>query len=234
MIVILGIDGLEHSYVERFGCKNLMQESYGRTDLSEFEQPRTVVIWSSFLAGKNLEKRILAGRDLWGFRLRPEETFFSHFKTHKAIDVPGYNHDAEQHGKERRALKAFFDRKMSLEEYDRMALEWHRKVKEEFFKALAGDYEIVMAYFNAADIIGHLSFGVEPKMRLIYQEFDDIADKTSKTVDGKLLIISDHGMKAVGRFGDHSEHGFWSLNMDWPAGTPKPTEFRAIIESFSP
>ena len=62
MMVILGLDGLEYEYVKEFNCKNLMQEKFGKTDISMFSEPRTIVIWSSFLAGKNLEKEIL-GKD---------------------------------------------------------------------------------------------------------------------------------------------------------------------------
>jgi len=51
MLTILGIDGLEYDLVVKFGCKSLMQESFGMTDLSAFKEPRTVVIWSSFLSG---------------------------------------------------------------------------------------------------------------------------------------------------------------------------------------
>ena len=230
MIVVLGIDGLEHDCVERFGCRNLMQESYGATDLSEFTEPRTVVIWSSFLAGKNLETRILSGKDLWGFRLGADETFLSKFRRHLAIDVPGYSQDEGQHKKEREALKAFFDKKATVEEYDRIALEWHKKIKAEFFKALEGDYDLVFGYFDAVDIVGHLSFGVEAKMRALYAEFDEIAGEVRAMKNGPVLIISDHGFKLLGsRYGDHSDHGFWSLNSKEKLGKPKPTEFYRII-----
>ncbi|MBD3247555.1 hypothetical protein GF378_02960, partial [Candidatus Pacearchaeota archaeon] len=51
MIVILAIDALEYDKVEEFNCKNLKQEYYGKTDISEFSQPRTMVLWSSFMTG---------------------------------------------------------------------------------------------------------------------------------------------------------------------------------------
>lgn len=230
MIVVLGIDGLEYDCVEGFGCANLAQESCGTTDLSEFTEPRTVVIWSSFLAGRNLEKQILASKDLWGFRLKFEDTFFSRFRKPFSLDVPGYSHDAEQHRKERDALKAFFAKEMGVEEYDRIALEWHRKVKGEFFRALERDYDLVMGYFDAIDIVGHLSFGVEAKMRALYAEFDEIAGKARSMNKGPVLIISDHGMKTLGsRYGDHSDHGFWSLNSKEDLGRPKPTDFYRFV-----
>ncbi|MCD6371167.1 MAG: alkaline phosphatase family protein [Candidatus Aenigmarchaeota archaeon] len=235
MIVILAYDGLEYEYVKEFGMKNLMQESFGKTDISEFSEPRTVVIWSSFLAGKNLEKRVLSlGKDFWKFKLKPQETFFSKFKKWKAIDVPGFTYKFENHKKEKELLKAFFDGRASVREYDKIAFENHKENKEEFFEELDKGYEIIMGYFALADVIGHLSFGIKTKMKIVYKELDKIAEEVKMRLDkdSKLLIISDHGMKAVGRFGDHNNYGFWSLNFSFELENPKITEFRKIVEKF--
>lgn len=233
MIVILAIDGLEYDSVTEFGCKNLMQECYGKTDLSDFEQPRTIVLWSSFLAGKNLEKEILARKELWSFALKPEQTFLSHFKSHLAIDVPGYNYIKEHHDKERELLKAFFDKKSTIEEYDAAAFEHHKMIKMQFFEALdAKKQEIILGYFSLADVVGHLSFGIKSKMRMIYQEFDEISRQIKEKINCPLLIVSDHGMEAIGRFGDHSNHGFWSASFKTELSNPKPTDFAEFIKSI--
>lgn len=231
MIVILGLDGLEYEYVRKFNCKNLMQLCYGKTDISEFEEPRTVVLWGSFLTGRNVEKEALA-KGLWNFRLKPTDTFFSHFRKWTAIDVPAFTYKQEAHKKEREAMKRFFDQEISIQEYDEIAMKNHKENKEEFFSALEKDYDIVMGYFALADVIGHLSFGVISKMKLIYQELDEIAMKAKERVE-KLLIISDHGMKAIGRFGDHSNYGFWSTSWNAKLKNPKITDFRKIIESLA-
>jgi len=232
MIVIVGVDGLEYDYVKEFQFPNLMQKNYGTTDLSEFEEPRTMVIWSSFLSGKNQEKRILAEKEIWNFRLKLEETFFSKFGEHIAIDVPGYTQDMEQHIRERQAMKDFFAEKIKVEDYDKIVFEHHNKIKQKFFESLEQDYDIVMGYFNAADVIGHLSFGVKSKMKIIYKEMDDIVRKASEKA-GALLVISDHGMKAIGRFGDHSKRGFWSLNRGIDVEKPRPMDFYDLIVKFS-
>jgi hypothetical protein len=217
MMVIIGIDGLEYDYVKEFDFPNLMQKTHGTTNLSEFEEPRTMVIWSSFLSGKNQEKRILAEKEIWKFRLRPEETFFSKFKKHIAIDVPGYTQDMEQHNKERQAMKDFFADKIKIEDYDKIVFEHHNKIKQKFFESLEQDYDVVMGYFNAADVIGHLSFGLKPKMKIIYKEMDDIVKKTYEKAD-ELLVIS-----------DHSDHGFWSFNREIKLEKPEPMEFYDIL-----
>lgn len=234
LIVILGFDGLEYSLVKEFNLKDLIQKSFGKTDISEFEEPRTVVIWSSFLAGKNLEKRILSlGKDFWKFKLKKEETFFSKFKKWKAIDVPGFTYKFEEHKKERELMKAYFENNASIQEYEKVVFKIHKENKKEFFECLKQELEIIMGYFSLADSIGHLSFGIKTKMKIIYKELEEIVKKTKKMIDeNPLLIISDHGMKPIGRYGDHSNYGFWSLNKEINLKNPKITEFRKIIENL--
>ncbi len=227
-MIILALDGLEYKYVKEFKCKNLMQKYCGKTDISEFSEPRTVVIWSSFLAGKNLEKEILKTKNFWEFKLNPKETFFSKFKKWKAIDVPGLTYKSEKHKKERELLKKFFNGEITIREYDKAAFKHHKENKAEFFNAIKENYQVTMGYFALADTIGHLSFGVKPKMKIVYKELDKIAEKIGE--NNKLLIISDHGMKAVGRYGDHSNYGFWSTNFFADLDRPKITQFRKIIE----
>ena len=67
-------------------------------------------------------------------------------------------------------------------------------------------------------------------MKIIYRELDGIAEIVRST-DHRLLVISDHGMKPVGRFGDHAGYGFWSTNFKVEVEKPKITFFREIIES---
>lgn len=113
MIVIVAIDALELDLVERFACENLMQESHGKTDISEFSQPRTIVLWSSFLTGKNKEKEVLAlgNKEMWNVKWDREETFLRFFKKPRAIDLPSFSYDLEMHENEREMLKEFFELK---------------------------------------------------------------------------------------------------------------------------
>ena len=107
----------------------------------------------------------------------------------------------------------------------------NKKRKKRFFEALSENHDIVMGYFGAADVIGHLSFGMKIKMKIIYKEMEDIVKNASEKAD-KLIVISDHGMEAIGRFGDHSDHGFWSTNFETDFTRPKPTEFYDLIVSL--
>jgi len=221
-MIILALDALDLSQVRKFNCKNLMQKEYGQTNLSAFNQLRTVVLWASFLTGKNLEKEIPI-KTQWDFKLSLQQTFMKFFKTYKAIDVPAFSYKQQNHTKERELLKGYFDDKATVEEYDAVIWRNHEENKKDFFK-VAGKFDLVMAYFNLADAIGHLSFGITEKTSETYHELDKMAEEI-RNLDNFILVISDHGMKAVGRYGDHSQNGFYSLNHELGLKMPKITSF---------
>lgn len=241
MTVIFAIDALEYKKVEEYDCKNLKQASYGKTDISEFSQPRTIVLWSSFMTGENKEEEILAEGDekMWDTKIPFEETFFSNFKNPKIIDLPGFSYDREQHSKERQLLREFFEEAESEEEkkkirkeYNQHGLKHHRKIKEKFLNTLAKDHDFVLGYFSAADVIGHLNFGNRTLMKMIYDDLEEIVKKIKDIRDDHLVILSDHGMEGVGMFGDHSNYGFWSFDDECNLERPKLTEFSNFIKSL--
>lgn len=235
MIVVFAIDALEYNLVEKFDCVHLKQKFYGKTDISEFSEPRTMVLWSSFMTGKNMEKEILkkGDKEMWNTRIPKEDTFFSRFEDPEIIDLPGFSYDLAQHERERELLKAFFDTSGKEEknavrkEYNDHAFEHHRKIKEEFKDALGQDHDFVLGYFSVADVVGHLNFGNNLLMKMIYKDLDDIA----KEIDDTMIVLSDHGMEAIGSFGDHSSYGFWSTDFK-DLGTPKIRDFSELIKGM--
>ncbi len=229
MIIILGLDGLDYSCVRAFSCRNLMQYSCGRTDLSGFNEIKTIVLWSSFLAEMNMQDEISRQGALWDFSLPVSRTFFSRFGKCKALDVPGFSYQHQQHQQERQKLKDFFEKKGSIEEYDRILFDHYQKNKAIFLRMLDEDCDIQMGYFALADAIGHLSFGVTSKMRIVYQELDELAAIVAGKSNGGLLILSDHGMEPVGRFGDHSRNGFWSSSTALGRDCPEITGLFSIF-----
>ena len=224
-MIILALDALDLEQVKKFNCKHLLQKEYGKTDLSDFKQPRTVVLWSSFLTGKNMEPQIPI-KTQWEFKVKPEQTFLKYFKTYKTIDVPAFSHKPS-HVNERELLKGYFEEKVTVEEFDELVWKIHEENKKEFFEAL-GKFDLLMGYFNLADSIGHLSFGISEKMAKVYQELEQLAEKI-KDADDSVLIISDHGMKAIGRYGDHNRNGFYSFNHKIGLNLPKITSFHDLI-----
>ncbi len=235
MITVFAIDALEYKLVEEFDSKNLKQDHYNKTDISEFSEPRTMVLWSSFMTGENKEEEILAkgDKEMWNTKWPTEKTFFSEFKSPKIIDLPGYNYDTDQHHKQRKLLAQFFnqeeeeEKEATRQEYNKEAFKHHKEVKEEFLASLDEDCDFLLGYFGLADLVGHLSFGKTSLMKMIYQDLDEIAQTVQEKSD-EVIVLSDHGMEAQGMFGDHSSYGFWSTNYD-DLKTPKITDFGEII-----
>jgi hypothetical protein len=229
-MIILALDALDLHQVKKFNCKNLMQMEYGQTDLSNFKQERTVVLWASFLTGKNMEKEIPI-KTQWEFQLSPEQTFLRFFKTHKTVDMPALSYKQQNHAEERKLLKGYFEDKATVEEYETVIWRNHEENKKEFFSNLE-KFDLVVGYFNLADSIGHLSFGITEKMAEVYRELDQIANEVRDS-SNPILIISDHGMKAVGRYGDHTRNGFYSFNRKLRLSFPKITSFYNLIKRIA-
>ena len=226
-MIILGLDALDFGMVKKLNCKTLMQAEYGKTDIGGFALERTVVLWASFLTGTNMENEIPV-KGQWEFRLPVAKTFFKFFGSVKAIDVPAFTLKLENHKKEHELLAGFFKDKNTIEEFDDAVWKNHEENKSEFLDA-AGKADIVMGYFDLADAVGHLSFGDEEKMRRVYEELESLAAETKELSDENLFVVSDHGMKAVGRFGDHTKNGFYSFSERLNLRTPKITDFFDII-----
>ncbi len=234
-MIVFAIDALEYTMVEEFNCNYLKQKFYGKTNISEFSQPRTMVLWSSFMTGKNMEKEILAkgDKEMWNVRLDLKDTFFSRFEDPMVIDLPGFTYGREQHEAERKLLKEYFDAKSDDEKknikaaYNNLAFEHHRRIKQEFSAALREDHDFLLGYFSVADVIGHLNFGNKTMMKMIYRDLDEIAG----AIDDTFIVLSDHGMERVGMFGDHSNYGFWSTDFK-DLGSPRITDFAGMMRDF--
>ena len=237
MNVVFAVDALEYEKVIEYGCEPLKQVAYGKTDISEFSEARTMVLWSSFITGQNKEDEVLGegNQEMWHIRYPRQETVFNAYDDPLVLDLPGYNYDKDVHDRSRELLKKYFTHEQGKEEtlkaYNEEAFAHHRKIKDEFLTALEKDHDLVMGYFSAADVIGHLSYGDNNLMKMIYGDLESIAEKAAEKAD-KMLIVSDHGMVSVGRFGDHSTYGYWSLNYEKDLGTPKITDFRKLIENW--
>jgi len=234
VIVIFAIDALEYNLVEQFNCTYLKQNYYGKTNISEFSEPRTMVLWGSFMTGKNLEAEILAkgDKEMWNTRIDRNRTFFSRFTHPSVIDLPGYNYDLREHERERELLKQYFDvgtpveKELVKKEYNARAFEFHQKIKNEFITALGQNHDLILGYFSIADVIGHLNFSNSTLMRMIYRDLDEIAG----AIPVPYIVLSDHGMEPLGAFGDHSRYGFWSSS-EQDLGNPKITDFFEIMVS---
>lgn len=231
-MIIIALDALDFNSVIRYNCKVLKQREYGQIDVSNFKLLRTVILWASFLSGKNMEEKIPVDTETqWKFKLDSETTFLPFFKKYKAIDVPAFSLKQENHLKERRLMRKYFDDEVTVEEFDSLIWKNHDENKKDFFKSLS-NYDLVLGYFDLADAIGHLSFGVPKKMKDVYFELEDLVKEVQSSFDDRILIISDHGMMPTGRYGEHCVHGFYSVNAKLRFGFPKITFFHDYLIKY--
>ena len=241
-MIILGLDALDVGMVEKFNCKNLMQLEYGKTEIGGFALERTVVLWASFLTGKNMESEIPV-KGQWEFKLPIEKTFFKFFDLVETVDVPAFSLKLKNHKREHILLVGFFKNENKIEEFDEVVWRNHEENKKEFFSLLnnflsgnKNKSKVLMGYFDLADAIGHLSFGDNEKMEEIYKELESMAKKIKEIAEPfneTILIVSDHGMNPLGRFGDHTKNGFYSFNkkVGIKPNMPEITDFFEMIKN---
>jgi hypothetical protein len=232
-MIILALDALDFTSVLKYNCEYLKQTEYGQIDVSDFKQLRTVALWASFLSGKNMEDEVPVDKATqWKFQLESEKTFLSFFGTYTAIDVPAFSLKQSNHLKERHFMRKFFEDEVSAEDFDSVIWKNHDENQKDFFKSL-GKHDLVIGYFDLADAIGHLSFGVPKKMKEVYAELDKIAKEVKSSFDDVILIASDHGMRSVGRYGQHDVQGFYSLNYNPRFKLSRITEFHDLIKQIA-
>ena len=158
------------------------------------------------------------------------KTIFDLTKKPIPLFIPGYNEPTEPHYR----LKKAFEK--GLEEYIKTIWQIHYWRKWEFFNILDKEWwDLFMCWFDLADLLGHI-FIAKNRMELYkgYVELDKIAMNVKDSIDKNtlLLILSDHGMKAMpDGTGDHSFHGFWSINKNLEWFNPKKaTDFYNLIK----
>jgi len=223
-LLIIALDGLEHDLVVKFGLKGLMQAEYGRVDLSLIKRhtryPSTLDVWSTFLAGR-FRHRIAS----------PAETFLRWFTRYAVIGLPGFMRGlTPQH---RRLVDMLVDVLARRLPYARFAtavkLHTLRRMHTTL-DAFRRNPEVVVAYFPIADLIGHLFVHRLPVMRRVYGFIDRVVAKLRRGCT-PTLIVSDHGMapwSGVKR-GEHSWHGYYSINRRLGLDNPKIEDFPRII-----
>jgi len=90
------------------------------------------------------------------------------------------------------------------------------------------DWDLVMMYWFCLDGIQHAFFKNKLKIMDFYMLFNEFIGKLKKILprDVFLLIISDHGQK----YGIHTNHGFYSSNINLDMKKDNITDFKKIIE----
>lgn len=281
-ILIIGLDGLEFTLVEKFDLENLKQTEYGKTNLGGmFPLLSTPVIWASFITGmspkksgvttyKRLESNFLEKLKNIGGKMGLLKTrtctlspYFFLFKIlgyfglktrfynrrdynvpvifdyacdPVVLNVPSYNIEPVD-SKLQRLLGACFEEgnrwkeRVHFKDAVWRVFEERRKKAIQMIREKGSECDLFMFYWHTADLIGHLKRGDLMEMLYTYARLDRLV-RDLKNAAGEetfCLVVSDHGMKSVGRYGDHTNYGFYSCNFELELGNPLITDFMGII-----
>ena len=146
----------------------------------------------------------------------------------KGVNIPALNQDNNT----KYTMDDYFRRDIDDDEYVGEIWNCFERTKEKFLEHF--DKELVMAWFCPADRVGHIFRPDLDVMEETYRRLDDFAGRVREEFDGDVMIISDHGMKEMGDFGDHSDisYGYWSFSRDLGLRNPKLVDFRYIVEDI--
>lgn len=187
------------------------------------------------LSAENIKRMM---NTLWRIGIKPRvvdkrdlksKTIFDHAKRPVAVNVPLYSEPAEYH---HRLRQAYLDGGVMRYEKEVWSIHWER-VRETMAALRENpDYDLFMAWFDLADLIGHLHIAKRPmKLLKAYAKLNDLAFQLKKLSNPDVfLIVSDHGMMPVaGGTGDHSDHSFYSSNIKLNQRPRRIIDFFQII-----
>jgi predicted AlkP superfamily pyrophosphatase or phosphodiesterase len=162
---------------------------------------------------------------------RGVKTIFDVVDKSHAINVVGYNYLWDYH-------RGNLLRK-AIEDPDRFERKFEKYIYYDFLKEKASfldaiknrAWNLVMGYTRMADDLGHSFGGDLAKTSKIYTLLDNYAEEVRELMseDDVLLIVSDHGMKPLGRYGEHSDHGFYSCSKRLNLSNPRVYDFFSVI-----
>jgi hypothetical protein len=144
------------------------------------------------------------------------------------VNIPAFNKDNNT----KYTMDDYFKQDINDEEYVKEIWNCFDRTKEKFLQNM--DKDLIMAWFCPADRVGHIFRPNLEVMEETYKRLDEFAGRVRKEFDGDVMIISDHGMKEMGDFGDHSNisYGYWSFNRKLGLRNPKLVDFRYIVEDI--
>ena len=142
------------------------------------------------------------------------ETLFDRVKPSVAVDVPAYNEPTEVNLRLGEILVY-----RGLKEYIKEVWRVYEDRKKRVFSSISEEWKLFMAYFKIADLLGHIYIAKDlERLRRVYFTLDGLTRELKSKVsddDAVFLIVSDHGMKPEpDGTGNHSSHGFYSVNIE--------------------
>jgi len=254
---ILGLDGLEYNFVEKWNLKNLQQLQYGTIEVPIGEGdnvPTSPEVWASFLTGKHISNlrfvkpfpvgaaldflkfirkhiniSLGLGRKVGG--LAPSR--FPRLKHKTFLDHSSFKEiNVPYYSYDHRPINVthrFTKGELSLSEAIDTLLTIYEERKKQILDETERlrDVKVVFAYMHYPDILQHLFIRRLHKIKEHYVDLDGYVSILKRKADSLFLIVSDHGFDLKKE--THSKYGFYSSNK---VLNPKPkqiTDFFKIV-----
>jgi predicted AlkP superfamily phosphohydrolase/phosphomutase len=141
-------------------------------------------------------------------------TIFDYAKNPLIIDVPSYNESVETRIRYSKAMEK------GISEYEKETWKIHEERVKKIQAGIQGDWDLMMAWIDVADQMGHLYMGQDNmKMFKTYMNLENLAQEIMQTISDEvlLLIVSDHGMTCENNYPIHGKRAFYSFNhnVEW-------------------
>lgn len=253
-LIILGIDALDISMVDKLDLRALKQLQYGELNVplsSVSGYPHSPSVWATFLSGNEVEIEFTRGRVIdFIVKYMPKirlirrflqtefpnrfigmekEELFVDFEGVKGINVPFRNHEVKNLVELVR-LRNKLSRQGTIRKFVRV----HNSRTEEVFNEVINTSEVhkvIFAFIQSLDTLQHALFLRKSIVLEAYRHmercFSYIKEKLSEDM---IIIVSDHGFDI--ETGQHSYTGFYSCNHIL---NPKPThitDFYGLVNKF--
>ncbi len=167
----------------------------------------------------------IAGEKTKDFPKLDKTTFLDETKSVK-LNVPYYDYSA---GESLRQIEAFRRRELGIQRFKELQEEEFDKLKNKTLEKIKEECDIFMVYYDFLDNISHILYKDSDYIEKKYTEVDEFIGKIKSNLkeDEMFLIVSDHGFDF--EKGEHSNHGFYSLNKKFGLQKPKIIDFYDII-----
>jgi len=257
-IVILGLDGLEYDFVERWNLKNLKQREYGKLEVpinKEKGVPWSPEVWAAFLTGRHIPSLDFSRTPMLDFILKALKfmrryiplslglgrkavirapVHFPELKERTFLDLTNSKEiNVPYYSHDNKTFRISWELdagKISLKEAVNKDLNLYIYWKRRILKELeeAGDFDVVFAFMHFPDALQHLLFIRSLAIKELYADLDQYVSRLKLRVDSSLFLI-------VSDHGfdletkTHSMYGFYSSNVSLDPRPRRITDFYDMI-----
>jgi len=257
-VFILGLDGLEYDFVEKWNLMNLKQVEYGKIKVPTDEKqkvPKTPTVWAAFLTGKSMvgmhfvkPLRIAIPLKILSFARKyvkislglgekialKAPSKFPKLKQKTFLDVKKFNEiNAPYYSYDGKVLdiyNRFYKEELTLRETINALKKLYESRKEKILDEAISlqDVDGIFAYMHFPDALQHLLFTRVYEIKKIYLDLDKFVSVLKDKIETSLFLIVSDHGFDLKK-GNHSKHGFYSSNISLNPKPKRITDFYNLI-----